>query len=465
MAARLACLLLSLLPFFTFLPFSISTPTYLSFPLTNRDARTSLIRAPEADPSDLPQEMALKDIVAAGRAMKARESMRNRTRGKRHAPHLLKGSFSYLNVIVGDFYLLTSVGNPPQQLTFLLDTGSELTFTKCKPCLKCNKTEAPLFEFSKSSSYTQVSCNSPLCIQSLGFTRNACGGNVSSGNCSFTLQYGDGSMDAGYISVDSFHLSKEVLKAIVFGCAVVDIDTVGDPSSGVMGLNAGPFSFPSQVLGGSSKLANKFAYCLPDRFKNLNSLGTIVFGDYTHPSKLSYTPLVPPYGPLAHLYYFVKLEGISVGGKFIKSILKQEGTNVVGTIFDSGTALSHLVEPLLSNLVEEMRNQTAHLHPFSMKDFASDVCYKVPLDLTELPKVPLVIMHFAGGMKLELGPESLLYPNGNDNKHAFMCLAFAEALSGSPLNIIGNHQQQNYWVEYNLNAFKIGIAKAACGKK
>ncbi|KAI5076863.1 hypothetical protein GOP47_0008928 [Adiantum capillus-veneris] len=451
-------LLLALLPLFILPP---SSSSYVSFPLTHRDAQSSLLRIQETDPTDMPEEMPMRDFVAAGLAMRGRieKQRRSRARGKTEP---IVGRFSYLRENVGDFYLTMAVGSPPQNLIFTLDTGSELTWTQCKPCRVCSTSGGPAFAFNKSSSYLPVPCASPLCTQSLGFSG---GCSNSTGICIFQLQYGDGSVDAGYVSVDSFHLSGKLSKSIVFGCAVINLDTVPVPTSGIMGLNAGPFSFTSQLLGENPTLSNRFAYCLPDRFKNLNSQGTVLFGEYTLPkakAAMRYTPLVPPYGPLGDLYYFVKLEGISVGKRFIKANMKQTGLQIGGTIFDSGTAVTHLVRSLHVEMVAEMTRQTEHLHPFSAKGTASDLCYRVPLRAKELPKVPVITMHFSGMVGLELGPESVLYPAGFDDKGIVVCLAFISSQSSIPFNIIGNYQQQNYWVEYNLESSSIGLAKASC---
>ncbi|KAH7366013.1 hypothetical protein KP509_18G058900 [Ceratopteris richardii] len=405
----------------------------------------------------MPENMPMKDFVATGRAMQKRMKRHRRAVDK---PGPLVGSFTYLKENVGDFYLTISVGSPPQHLIFTLDTGSELTWTQCKPCKVCGASGGPVFSFNKSSSYVPVPCKSPICSQSLGFS-GGCGN--STGKCIFQLQYGDGSVDAGYLSVDTFHLSRNMSESFVFGCAVITIETVPIPISGIMGLNAGPYSFTSQLFSRNANLPRRFAYCLPDRFLNLNAEGTMLFGEYKIPTRMTqYTPLVPPYGPLGDLYYFVDLEGISVGKKFIKGPVMNTGLELGGTIFDSGTAVTHLMRPLYLQLLAEVRRQTTHLHPFAVNGTASDLCYTVPLQASQLPKMPVVTMHFRGGAELELGAESLLYAYGYDNNSIVLCLAFLSTQTSLSINIIGNYQQQNYWVEYDLESSSIGLSKAKC---
>ena len=78
--------------------------------------------------------------------------------------------------------------------------------------------------------------------------------------------------------------------------------------------------------------------------------------------------------------------------------------------------------------------------------------------------MPMVTLHFAGMVDLELGPESILFPLEHDDKDISLCLAFTSDSDGRNLNIIGNYQQQNYWVEYNLQASSLGLPKAHCAK-
>lgn len=458
-----ALIFLSSLP-----PLASSSPSSssasVSFPLTHRDAQSSLVRSQAADPSDLPQSMPMREFVASGRAMRGRmERQKRRRNGSRgNSRGAVVGRFSYLHENVGDFYLTVPVGNPPQKLIFTLDTGSELTWSQCTPCKICSDSAGPSFAFQKSSSFEKASCTSPLCSQSLGFTG---GCSNTTGSCIFQLQYGDGSADAGYISIDSFHFGQHFVKPFVFGCAVIDLDTVPTPTSGIMGLNGGPFSFTSQFFSGHPDLPKKFAHCLPDRITSLNSPGIIEFGDYELPIKLSYTPLQPPYGPLGDLYYYVGLEGISIGKSSIKvtnhTVMSSE-LGMGGTIFDSGTALTHLAKSVYGEVVGVLEKETAHLHPFASKEARSDLCYKIPLTATKLPRVPTMTFHFVGMADLELGPESVLYPAAVQGDDILVCLAFASSPSSIPMNIIGNYQQQNYWIEYNLQTASLGLGKANC---
>lgn len=446
----MAKLLLQLLVLACFLCLALALPA-LEFPIVHRDAPGSPFRNLS---TQIPDSVPLKLFVAFGLSLRARLH--------RSPPKALLARFSYLQSLAGDFYLPLPVGSPPQNRYFVLDTGSELLWTQCLPCIECSHINNP-FRPERSSSYQRVPCNSSLCVHSLGFSRFPCG-NVSASPCVFELQYGDGSADIGYLSVDDFHFGKLAIP-FVFGCAVVDIEVVPLPSSGVIGLNAGPFSLPSQLVG--SGYAKKFAYCLPDRIYNLNSSGLIRFGDSTFPTKLSYTPLVPPFAPLGQLYYYVGLQGISVGNQLLKIPSSSFAPNSLGqggTLLDSGTAITRLTEPVYRALVNALIKATGHLHPFSLNDTATDVCYNISVTATRLPEVPSITFHFLDKVDLELEADSILYPVAFDEKNLIVCAAFASTALTlvDSFNIIGNYQQQNYWIEYDLTAGRVGFAKANC---
>ncbi|CAN1245125.1 Aspartic proteinase CDR1 [Linum grandiflorum] len=53
-----------------------------------------------------------------------------------------------------------SLGTPPFSIVAIADTGSDIIWTQCKPCVGCYKQDAPLFDPKSSSTYKTVSCSS-----------------------------------------------------------------------------------------------------------------------------------------------------------------------------------------------------------------------------------------------------------------------------------------------------------------
>ncbi|CAN1176478.1 Aspartic proteinase CDR1 [Linum perenne] len=56
-----------------------------------------------------------------------------------------------------------SIGTPPFQILGILDTGSDITWTQCKPCSKCYTQKGALFNPTFSTTYKTVSCPSNAC--------------------------------------------------------------------------------------------------------------------------------------------------------------------------------------------------------------------------------------------------------------------------------------------------------------
>ncbi|GLT44453.1 hypothetical protein SLA2020_183490 [Shorea laevis] len=66
------------------------------------------------------------------------------------------GSASYI-VTVG-------LGTPKKDLSLVFDTGSDLTWTQCQPCVRyCYQQKEPIFDPTQSKSYLNISCSSSIC--------------------------------------------------------------------------------------------------------------------------------------------------------------------------------------------------------------------------------------------------------------------------------------------------------------
>ncbi|XP_007212112.2 probable aspartic protease At2g35615 [Prunus persica] len=169
---------------------------------------------------------------------------------KDHAMHTLKTSMArlaYLGAksivfvtddtragLVGEdngaqFMASFSIGEPPVPQLLTVDTGSNLLWVQCLPCTKCFEQATPLFDPSKSSTYTTLQCNSPYCTIS---PSDKCD---PSNNCKFSHKYLDGTDVAGLLGTEKFTLdtSDEGISPVanvVFGCADDNDGYNGQPS-------------------------------------------------------------------------------------------------------------------------------------------------------------------------------------------------------------------------------------------
>lgn len=71
----------------------------------------------------------------------------------------------------GNYYVTVGLGTPKRQLSLIFDTGSDLAWTQCEPCVRsCYAQKEPTFNPSKSTSYTNVSCTAVSCNQLIAST-------------------------------------------------------------------------------------------------------------------------------------------------------------------------------------------------------------------------------------------------------------------------------------------------------
>ncbi|KAL8241582.1 hypothetical protein R6Q59_011884, partial [Mikania micrantha] len=358
-----------------------------------------------------------------------------------------------------------SVGSPPQPVTMVLDTGSELSW------LRCRKTPTtPLwFDSLRSKSYTPVPCTSPTCrIRTRDFTVPvSCDRNKL---CHAIVSYADATSVEGNLAYDVFRFTNSDVPRIVFGCMDSGSSSNQDEDSkttGLLGMNRGSLSFVTQMG------YPKFSYCISGR----DSTGVLLFGDvkiaWLQP--LSYTPLVNISTPLPYfdrVAYTVQLEGIKVAGTVLslpKSVYEPDHTGAGQTMVDSGTQFTFLLGPVYTALKNEFIKQTRSvLRVYEDPDFvfqgAMDLCYRIDRTRVGLPVLPSVTMMFRGAQMSITGDRLLIQVpgliKGNDQIH---CFTFGNSdLLGIEAYVIGHHHQQNMWMEFDIANSRVGLAEVRC---
>ncbi|KAI3470764.1 hypothetical protein Pfo_027427 [Paulownia fortunei] len=359
-----------------------------------------------------------------------------------------------------------AVGSPPQQVTMVLDTGSELSW------LHCRKTPTTPLSFTPqlSTSYRPVPCSSPTCTtRTRDFTvpvscdlKNL---------CHAILSYADASSVEGNLASENFHLDgSNSFPGMIFGC--MDSSSTSNPNedsktTGLIGMNRGSLSFVSQMG------FNKFSYCISGR----DSSGVLLFGEADLPwlRPLNYTPLVQISTPLPYfdrVAYTVQLEGIRVSGTVLplpKSIYAPDHTGAGQTMVDSGTQFTFLLGPVYAALKNEFLRQTKGiLRPLDDPNFvfqgAMDLCYRVELSRMVLPPLPSVNLMFRG-VEMSVSGEKLLYrvPGMTRGSDGIYCFTFGNSdLLGVEAYVIGHHHQQNMWMEFDLVKSRVGLAEFRC---
>ncbi|XP_062225835.1 aspartic proteinase PCS1-like [Phragmites australis] len=360
-----------------------------------------------------------------------------------------------------------SVGTPPQNVTMVLDTGSELSWLLCAPGLQGGAARGESFRPRASATFAAVPCGSAQCRSRDLPAPPSCDG--ATRQCRVSQSYADGSTSDGTLATDVFRVGDAPPLRSAFGCMATAYDSSSDgvATAGLLGMNRGALSFVSQAS------TRSFSYCISDR----DDAGVLLLGHSDLPFlPLNYTPLYQPTLPLPYfdrVAYSVQLLGIRVGGKPLPipaSVLAPDHTGAGQTMVDSGTQFTFLLGDAYSALKAEFLTQTRPILPalndpnFAFQE-AFDTCFRVPGGQSApSARLPAVTLQFKGAEMVVAG-DRLLYkvPGERRGGDGVWCLTFGNA-DMVPLTayVIGHHHQMNVWVEYDLERGRVGLAPVKC---
>ncbi|KAK3437299.1 hypothetical protein EUGRSUZ_C01880, partial [Eucalyptus grandis] len=338
-------------------------------------------------------------------------------------------------------YVVTiGLGTPEKDLTLAFDTGSALTWTQCEPCIgSCYNQTEPIFNPSQSSSYANISCSAPSCIQLPSGTDQLTG--CSGSTCVYGASYGDASFTAGFFATETLTLTPtDVITNFEFGCGENNQGTF-DGFAGLLGLARDPVSIIEQS---ATQYGRYFSYCIP---RSTSGTGYLTFGKGTVTSaSLNFTPMVTiAQNPL---FYGINITGISVGGNPL-SIPSTVFSNA-GAIIDSGTTFTYLpptaYTALQSAFKEAMANYTSAPPALPL-----DTCYDFSMlsDIT----VPAITFSFDGPINVDLDVSGMFYVLDP----SLVCLAFVANNADTDTVIYGNTQQRTFEVIYDVPGGQIGF--------
>ncbi|KAI4333294.1 hypothetical protein L6164_018124 [Bauhinia variegata] len=340
------------------------------------------------------------------------------------------------NLNKGDYLMKFFIGSPPVETLAVADTGSDLIWVPCLPCGNCNQQTA--FDPAKSSTFKVENCDSQAC-NSLQI--HSCG---NSNQCRYRYSYGDKTYTIGDLATESINFGSTNGQAAsfpesVFGCGY-DNHQFGrseSPTTGLVGLGRGALSLVSQL---SDQLGHKFSYCLSP-----SSSSKLKFGSEATISGngVVSTPIFSEKDPS---FYYLNLEGISVGQKTI-----QTGKTDGNIVIDSGTTLTILETSFYNNLraavVEAIGVQEVQNPP---QEF--DLCYTSG----SVQQFPSFVFHFTSA-DIKLQTENMFTGVGN-----LLCFS---AVPSDGLSLFGNIAQINFHVKYDNEENKVSFAPADCTKQ
>ena len=381
----------------------------------------------------------------------------------------------------GGYSISLNFGTPPQTISFILDTGSSPVWFPCTSqynCTDCNidPSKIPLFIPKLSSSSKFIDCQNPNCAwisSSNSFSELfGCQGCNCSQACPYWFQYGLGST-LGLLLSETLDFPEKLFTNFLVGCSIFSTQ---QQSAGIVGFGRTPESLPSQ-LG-----LSKFSYCLiSQRLDDTSESSDLVL--YRGPSSdaktpgLSYTPFRK--NPVSidsafREFYYVDLRKVIVGSKSVnipyKYLVPENNTNGNGgTILDSGTTLTIMEKPIFDSVATAFEAEMGNFSGASADVGALiglNLCYNITGLKFEKIKFPKLTFEFKGGAKMELPVVNYFVPVDVGNS-SFVCLTLVTDStldSVGPAIILGNTQQQNFYVEFDLGNDRFGFRKQTCNK-
>ena len=352
----------------------------------------------------------------------------------------------------GEYLMNLSIGTPPVPVVAIADTGSDLTWTQCRPCNSCYKQVVPFFDPQKSSTYTDCSCGTSYCL-ALG-KDGSCN---EQKHCTFNYSYADGSFTRGNLAAETLTGSSTVGKPVsfpgfVFGCGHSSGGIFDENSSGIVGLGGGQLSLISQL---ESTIKGFFSYCLQPASGDSSVSGRINFGTsgMVPGSGTVSSPLVRKGNDTS--FYYLTLEGFSVGKKRLRYKRLSEKAEVEegNIIVDSGTTYTFIPENLYSELEKSVENSIKKIGK-RVKDPNGifSLCYNTTREIN----APIITAHLRDA-NVELQPLNTFTRVQED----MVCFTLMPTLD---VGVFGNMAQVNFLVGFDLKKNRVSFKPTDCSQ-
>ncbi|KAJ8485894.1 hypothetical protein OPV22_018379 [Ensete ventricosum] len=360
----------------------------------------------------------------------------------------------------GQYFVRFLLGTPAQKFLLVADTGSDLTWVKCRRprgCRRCGRRR--FFRPQASTSYAPIRCSSDMCKSALPFALATCPTPASP--CAYNYGYSDGSMAKGVFAQESATITlsrgarRRKLGGLVVGCTTSSVGSSFRASDGVLGLGYSEVSFAARAAAG---FGGRFSYCLVDHLSPRNASSRLTFGPTP---ALSHPAFPPPRATELVLdarlqpFYAVRIDGVSVDGELLpipSSVW--DAAHGGGAILDSGTSLTVLAEPAYRAVASALSRRLGGVPSVSVDPF--DHCYNWTA-AGPAAEVPKLVLHLAGTARLEPPAKSYLI----DVEEGVKCIGITSA-PWPGVSTIGNILQQEHLWEFDLRNRRLRFRRSTC---
>jgi hypothetical protein len=336
-----------------------------------------------------------------------------------------------------------------------IPNSSDLVWTQCKPCYDCFDQPSPHFDPSASKTIRDVPCSDAICLE---FNVHTCSINNNHG-CFYLDSYGDKSITAGNMVRDTFTFKAApsgtfVVPNLSFGCGLFNNGVFNTNESGIAGFGRGMQSLPSQLKVG------KFSHCFTSMFESGKSSPVFLGAPddlRAHATGPIQSTPMPRY---ESINYYLLFKGITVGSTRLpvdESVFAVKGDGTGGTIIDSGTGFTHFPQAVYEQLATAFASQMRLPVVKVSGDLEGLLCFSLPKGADEKKvAVPKLVFHLAGA-DMDLPRENYVFV-----ETGLMCLMMGGL--DDQTTLIGNFQQQNMHIVYDVENNKLLFAPAQCDK-
>ncbi|XP_038697961.1 aspartic proteinase CDR1-like [Tripterygium wilfordii] len=334
-----------------------------------------------------------------------------------------------------DYFIRIYVGSEQVEVLALADTGSDLTWIRCRPF-----DWVASFNPHKSTTYKPIFHDSSIC-RYVPKWRNA-------PHCMYNYTYLDGSYSLGLLSNETFYLNDTTINGransfprLVFGCGhKTHLPFKSKDTQGIVGLGGGPLSLVSQLK--SQNIEERFSYCLlPWRKLISNKIKFGAGAKITGPGIVSSKLVTKD----PSTYYLLSLKSISIGSN--ETGISQIPGNI---IIDSGTSITRLQSSFYNDL-EAIVKEVIGVEPISNPPKNLKLCYESS-SVTDI-SFPEMLFHFDGA-DLRLLPLNTFVEYKD-----LQCMMI---IPDDNLSIFGSMAQVNFEIEFDLKEKQVLFAPADC---
>ncbi|KAH1228213.1 Aspartic proteinase nepenthesin-1 [Glycine max] len=372
----------------------------------------------------------------------------------------------------GGYSIDLKFGTPPQTFPFVLDTGSSLVWLPCYShylCSKCNSfsnNNTPKFIPKDSFSSKFVGCRNPKCAWVFGsdVTSHCCklakAAFSNNNNCSqtcpaYTVQYGLGST-AGFLLSENLNFPAKNVSDFLVGCSVVSVYQPG----GIAGFGRGEESLPAQMN------LTRFSYCLLSHQFDESPENSDLVMEATNSGEGKKNQRRQLHGVSEKSVN--KKARVRRRVRVPRRMLEPDVNGDGGFIVDSGSTLTFMERPIFDLVAEEFVKQVNYTRARELeKQFGLSPCF-VLAGGAETASFPEMRFEFRGGAKMRLPVANYFSLVGKGDVACLTIVSDDVAGQGGavgPAVILGNYQQQNFYVECDLENERFGFRSQSCQKR